>query len=388
MTRAFLRHAPMASARRPAIVAYALVFLGGGVMLPYLPLYLAHVGLSGGEVGVLTGMQPILRWIAAIGWAYVADRWRIRRTIIVTTAAVGGLGFIPFCFVRDFGALALVIAWVGLLHGAIIPLVDATVMDHLPRLGGDYGRVRLWGSVAFVVAALASAAAVHAFGAVVVPFLVLGPVVALPPALARLPIEQLGHEAHFQPPWRLLTPPVCALLATVFLVNASAGAFVAFFALHVARLGLPDSVPGIAWGFAVSAEVVLLFAGARMLERIPAETLIVVAAGASAGRWAITAVATGQTTLVAVQAGQAFTFGALHIASLALVARLVPPASSTSGQALYGLVGFGLGGSAGMLLGAALVDRIGTGRLFAVDAAIAGLAVLPALRLRALARAR
>jgi PPP family 3-phenylpropionic acid transporter len=376
----------MASERRPAIVAYALLFFGGGIMLPYVPLYLAHLGLSGAEIGVLTGMQPILRWIAAIGWAYVADRWRIRRRVIVATAIVGGLGFVPFCLVRDFWSLALVIAWIGLLHGALIPLTDATVMDHLARLGGDYGRVRLWGSVAFVVAALASAPAVHAFGAGIVPFLVLAPVVALPPALARLPAEQLGHVAHFQPPWRLATPPMRALLAAAFLVNASAGAWVAFFALHVGRLGLSNTVPGVAWGVAVTAEVVLLFAGSRLLGRFSAEGLIVLAGATSAVRWAVTAVAPDQLTLVAAQAGQAFTFGALHLAALALVARLVPAASSTSGQALYGLVGFGLGGSGGMLLGAALIDRIGTAPLFAVEAAIAAAAVIPALRLRALLR--
>lgn len=69
-----------------------------------------------------------------------------------------------------------------------------------------------------------------------------------------------------------------------------------------------------------------------------------------------------------------------------LLARLVPPESSTGGQALYGLVGFGLGGSAGLWVAGALVERLGTAGLFAFEAVVAGVGLVPALRLLRLAR--
>src|SRR3989442_8745361 len=178
----------MAGERRAVVVSYFLVFCGVGVWLPYFPLYLAHLGYRGWQIGLAVGMQPALRWGGALVWAYAADRWRIRRRLLVLTA-LGGTGFfVPLLFVREFVPVLVVLAAIGLLHGALIPLLDATVIDHLPRLGGDYGRLRLLGSVAFVLGSLTSAPLGHAYSPGIVPLRLLVSALGLrppPPALPR-----------------------------------------------------------------------------------------------------------------------------------------------------------------------------------------------------------
>jgi len=77
-----------------------------------------------------------------------------------------------------------------------------------------------------------------------------------------------------------------------------------------------------------------------------------------------------------------FTFSAFHLASIALVVQLVPAANATSGQSLYGLMGFGVGTTIGIALAGALVDRLGTSTLFLFEAAVALAAAPPALALR------
>jgi len=67
---------------------------------------------------------------------------------------------------------------------------------------------------------------------------------------------------------------------------------------------------------------------------------------------------------------------------------MVPVESSTGGQALYGLLAFGIGGGAGVALAGRLIDRMGTSRVFGVEALVAAAAILPALLLRRLARTR
>jgi PPP family 3-phenylpropionic acid transporter len=367
--------------RRSVGVAYFLVYLGGGVSLPYFPLYLTHLGYTGWQVGAVTGLQPVLRWIAAIVWAYAADRWRMRHGLLVATALAGGSCFVPLLVVRNFSAMLAVTAAIALFHGPVIPMVDATVMDHLDGLGGDYGRLRLWGSIAFVVGALGSAPLVHLASPGVVPLLMLVPSVLLPPALWRLPRGQLGHVAQYRPPWRLLTPPLALFLASAFLLNMSCGAWQGFFALHTAALGLSDTVPGMAWGVAVLAEIVLFFWARQLLERVAPATLVLVVVAGTAARWLFTALAHTEALVVALQLGHTLTFSAFHLAALLLLNRLVPVESSTTGQALYGLVAMGLGGSAGMWAAGALVDRVGTAGVFGAEAAVALLAFGPAVRL-------
>jgi PPP family 3-phenylpropionic acid transporter len=353
-----------------------------------MPLYLATLGFAGWQIGIATGAQPGLRWLAAIGWAYAADRWRVRHRVLVGTAVAGAVCFVPLLWVRGFGAVIVVTAAIAVLHGPLIPLLDATVIDHLPRMGGDYGRLRLFGSAAFVAGALASAPLVDRWSAGVVPLLLLVPAFVLGPALAPLPRAQLGHPADFRPPWALARGPMTAFLATAFLVHLSSGAWTGFFALHVRALGLSPAVPGVTWALAVTAEIVLFFFSRRILSWVEPPDLIVFCLLVTVARWAATAVATRAVVVVALQLGHAFTFSAFHLAALALIARLVPVESSTSGQALYGLVGFGLGGSTGLALAGLLVDRLGTGGLFGFEAAVALAGVVPALALRRAVRGR
>ena len=354
------------------------------MFLPYFPLYLAHLGFAGWQIGAVVGMQPVLRWTSALAWAHAADRWRVRQRLLVLAGLGGTLVLVPLIAVRGVAAVAVVSAAVGLLHGPIIPMLDATVLDHLPRLGGDYGRLRVWGSLAFVIGALASAPLVGRFSPAVVPVLLLLAAVPLAPALARLPREQAAPTGASRAPWMLLTPPLRAFLATAFLLQVSSGAWTGFYAVHTTSLGFPDTVPGLTWGLAVIAEIVLFLWGARLVERVAPPALILGVLVLTAARWALTAVARSEPLVVALQTGHAITFSAFHLASMLLLSRLVPAESRTGGQALYGGVAFGVGGTAGLALAGALVDRIGTARLFAVEAVAALAALVPGLRLQRL----
>jgi PPP family 3-phenylpropionic acid transporter len=356
------------------------------VWLPYMPLYLASLDLDGWQIGVLGAMAPGLRWASAIVLGWQADRRRTRKSLLVATAALGSLSFVPLLFVRDFPTLVLVFVAVNLCHGTLIPMVDAIVVDHLDQLGSDYGRLRLWGSLSFIVGSAGSAPFVRAYGPEVIPLLLLAPQVALAPVLLRLPGGQRGHAEHARAPWALLGRAMGAFLATVFLVQTSAGAWGGFFALHARSRGLADSVAGITFALAVVVEVALFHWGRRVLGWIPAADLIFLVVVVTIVRWALSAVVTGEAAVVLVQLGHVFTFSALHLASVALIAELVPPENATSGQSLYGLMGYGVGGTTGILLAGALVDRLGTSGLFWFEAGVALLALAPAWALRRMRR--
>lgn len=374
------------SERRTVLLAYFAVFLGAGIWLPYVPRWLAWLGLDGLQIGLLGAQQPLLRWLSAITLAATADRWRVRHRLLVVTALGGSLCFLPLLAATRFETLVVVFAAIALLHGSLIPLVDATVLDHLPRLGGDYARLRVAGSVSFAVGALASAPVLAAWSPAALPWLLVAAASLVPATLFGLPRDQLGHAHEARPPWRLLTSPMRAFLATAFLLQVSCGAWGGFFAIHTAALGLSDAVPGIAWGLGVVAEIVLFRFGRGLVGRFTAPQLIGFTLVVTVLRWAATAVATSAPVVVALQLGHAVTFSVFHLATMLLLPRLVPAASSTSGQGLYGFVGFGLGGSTGFLLAGVLVDRIGTAALFAMEAGIAALALLPAWRLARLLR--
>src|SRR5947208_3651899 len=97
----------------------------------YFPLYLDHLGYAGWQIGAIVGMQPLLRWTSALGAAHAADRWRVRRRLLVVAGLGGALALVPLLAVRGFVAVTAVSTAVGLLNGPIIPMLDATVMSRV-----------------------------------------------------------------------------------------------------------------------------------------------------------------------------------------------------------------------------------------------------------------
>src|SRR5262249_13215072 len=152
------------------------------------------------------------------------------------------------------------------------------------------------------------------FSPAVVPLLLLLAALPVAPVLARLPRAQAVPTEAARAPWMLLTPPLPAFLATALLLQVSSGAWIGFCALHPARLGFPDTVPGLTWGLAVVAEIALFVSGARLIERIGPPDVILVVVVLTAARWALTAAAHSEVLVVALQLGHAITFSTFHLA--------------------------------------------------------------------------
>lgn len=371
---------------RSVSAAYFFALAGIGVWIPYMPLYLGSLGFGGAQVGALLGLNPAIRWTAAIGWAYAADALRIRHRLFVV-AAIGSATCMAAMLLTDhLATVAAAFAAIAFFGAPLVPMMDAMVLDHLPRLGGDYGRIRAWGSVGFIVGSLVAAAVIARSSPAVVPALLLVFQAALPFASRGLPRGQHGHAEHFRAPWRLLSPPMNAFLLTSFLSQLSNGAWAGFFAAYTRSRGLPDWLPGVTWGLAVVTEVATLLVGRRLFARFAPADVVIGVLLLSAVRFALTALVHRPLPVILVQLAYGPSFAGFHLAAQLVLGRLVPARSSTNGQALYGFVSFGLGSSLGFALAGALVDRIGPSALFAVEAALSLAAVLPALWLRRLLR--
>lgn len=62
-----------------------------GIIIAYLPLYFKQLGLLASHVGLLTGARPLLQSVGAPFWGMLADKLRIRKTILLA-------GLIAFTF--------------------------------------------------------------------------------------------------------------------------------------------------------------------------------------------------------------------------------------------------------------------------------------------------
>jgi PPP family 3-phenylpropionic acid transporter len=356
---------------------YVLYFGTIGVTLPFLPAYFRSLELSGTQIGVLLALQPAMTLVAPPLWGQLADRTG-RTDRMLALVSLGALaGFIPLTQVRTFPLLLLAMAGYAFFASSITTLVDSLALHRVSVVGGSYARLRLFGSLGFVLSTSAFGLAVEEVDVRAV-WAALGLVAAYAAWSWTLrakaaPAPRRGLLSG----WALLRHRDLALvLAAAALHWIACAPFHGIFGIHVVALGLAPWVIGLSAGVGVVAEIAVMYAYPQVARRIAPRHVLLVAFAASAGRWAGMAVAESPEAIIALSVLHGLSFGAFFVAAVAFVARRVPASQRAAGQALLVSVTFGLGGLAGYLAAGAGYEALGGHRLFAVAA---GMELLPAL---------
>lgn len=366
-------------ARRPLVPFAALsasYFAHIGFFNPYLPLWLKSLGLPLVTIGVLTSLQSLTRLFAPYGWGVLSDhtgqrvpllRWCSTLALVISAGlwVPGGTWWIAAVLLLMFTHTS-----------AMMPMSEAA-MAHLVSQEGSfdarrYGRVRLWGSLGFLVTVFAAGAWFEQFGMADFPGWTLATLVAVVAStwlLPRLeegpPSSSTSHGARPAMAPVLRRPQVRWFFASAcFHVLAHIAVYV-FFSLYLDALGYRKSTIGVLWAVSVVVEIAWFFTQGRWLPRWPLSRWLLVCAAAMALRMGMTAVAGAWLlVLVVAQMLHALTFAAHHTACMALLSEYFPGRLRGRGQALYTVLAYGLPGVVGALAGGALGDAAGLASVY------------------------
>lgn len=350
-----------------------------GAFSPYFPLWLDHQGLSAVAISGMMSLWYGARAVSPSAWGHVVlhssrpIRW-LRVGCALTLLAFAGFLWPS----APLPAMALVMAGFSFFCNAIMPQFEAVTLSHLSHAPQRYGRIRLWGSVGFLMTAIGLGPLFDRIGIGSLPWLMV-------PMFVMLLIASFVNDygpAHGEDGPReslvasLRRPGVAALIGAGFLMQVAHGPYYVFFSLHLAESGYSKGTLGLFWAIGVLAEIVMFWFAARLLERHGAVRLMRLCMAAAGLRFICTALVPGLAVVLSIaQLGHALTFGLFHSAAMQRTARLFPGRLLGQGQGLlYGLSS-GLGGVTGALL-AGQFWGLGGGRaafLFAATAAIAGL---------------
>ncbi len=82
-------------------------FMGTAFVLPFLVLYYQGLGFSGAQIGLLTGLTPLITLFAAPLWTGLADATRRHRLIMSATLLLGAGTIALFPFFKLFAPILL-----------------------------------------------------------------------------------------------------------------------------------------------------------------------------------------------------------------------------------------------------------------------------------------
>jgi PPP family 3-phenylpropionic acid transporter len=360
---------------------YFLLFAYIGVLLPWFPPLLEQRGFSASLIGLALLTIQVPRALLPPLWGLAADRLGRPRRILALSSITAGVAFAAI----GVGSGVPVVLALLLAHGffvvPVFPLAETLTFAQLGGRGGSYGRVRLWGSIGFIVASLAMGRFVGAAGLEIVPWVTGGLLAAAGlialtlrpgPELAKpAPARAGGARAAASFPWRRFLP----LLICATLGQASHGPYYTFFTIQLERAGVAALVIGALWAWAVIAEVGLMSGSAPVLSRLGLAGALRWSLGLAALRWALTALGPSVPLLFVVQTLHAGSFALLHIATVQLADHLSPDGRKAFGQSLVSAFAYGIGIGGGNFLAGLLAPSLGFQGLYVAATAV-GLAGL------------
>ncbi len=380
--------AQAASARQlfPFAALSATYFAHIGFFNPYLPLWLKEAGYGLLAISVLTSVQSLTRLVAPYGWGWLSDHTGERVKLLRFCATSAMLIATALWLNLSFAALVLVLLLMFLNTSAMMPMSEAA-MAHLVSQGGSfdpkkYGRVRLWGSMGFLVTVFAAGAWFEHFGLQHFPAWTVASLALVVLSVWRMPDLKETHHSHLeaQPVWPVLRLPHVRwfFLSLFFHVLSHMGIYV-FFSLYLDELGYSKTMIGVLWAVSVIVEIGWFFTQSRWLPWLTPRAWLVLCAGIMVVRMVITfSAADALLWLLLAQALHAITFATHHSVCIALVSEMFPGRLRGRGQALYTVLGYGLPGALGGLLGGLLSSNFGLGSVFQAAAVCAALGTLSA----------
>ncbi|MES2152969.1 MAG: MFS transporter [Pseudomonadota bacterium] len=346
-----------------------------GTFVTYASLFFAARGMSAPQIGILMSLIQVMRIFGPNLWGWVADHSGERVKVLRLTCVGALLAFTGIFFGRSFAQFFMVMVALNLFTSAQGPLSEAMLLSELKGDLSNYGKVRLWGSIGFIVSAMLAAYGLEWFGVDAFPWIAGALLLCVLPAGLRL--RDTAHPAvPAQAPPRLLKVlrqrEVLAFFASTALMVAAHTSLYVYYSLYLEQAGYGKPVIGAMWSLGVLAEIVFFYFQAHGFRRFGARRLMMWAFALAMLRFVmIGAGAQSLLVLVLAQLLHAATFAAHHSASVQTMQRWFGGALQARGQALYISVAYGVGGSLGGLFMSLVWDALGPHAVYYAAAALA-----------------
>ena len=324
---------------------YAVLFGSIGAMMPFAALWMNHLGIEPAMIGLIVAAPSVAMLFTTVALGRWADSLADRRlAIIVGNWVILCAHLVLFVFASQW---VVMLVWLvaGICMYAKVPITDAAALSLARRNGSDFARVRMFGSIGFMLA-LTLAGYIYEFYGVGV-FIT----VALVANLSRLMVAYaLPKNQRVQAKSADDTPANSpsdtglykkAILLTLVggaLINASHSVINTYAILLWTQQGISESTASQAIALGVAVEVALMWWFRSLTRNVSARACLLVAAACGLLRWSLLADQTSVAVIFAAQALHGITFGVSFLACASFISRRVPEESAARGQSLLATI--------------------------------------------------
>lgn len=361
-----------------ARVGYVAYYVAVAAYAPYLQLYYGSLGITLAGIGALSAFSSFVAIISATLWGSIHDSHPTSRALIPLAgliAASGGLGIGLLG-----GTLWLIPSVAAFSIGltGISPMMDARVLELTRSDRSRYARVRVFGSIGFIVATPIIGFAIHqSYGELFVIFI---PVIILA-GLCSLLLP--GRSSAVRGAGMMRAPgvvlrhrPIALFLLAAVVGWVSISMQMPFLSIYLRGIGASGDQVGYVWSSQALLEIPVMVFFPLLARRYGIEPLIVVGMAILVGRQAANAIFTSPDILIGFSLLQGLGYGLLLIGGIAYVSQQAPRGTAATAQGILNAVTFSVASILGAGVGGQLGGFLGIRTLFAMSAGLGAVAVV------------
>ncbi|UPW17225.1 3-phenylpropionate MFS transporter [Agarivorans sp. TSD2052] len=356
------------------------LFFAWGIFLPFWALWLESEGLDPSQIGLLLGFGMLARFL---GNVLLMPRIKSAKHLLpgirwVSFASI--LVVASLCWLNGYFWLTLLTLAANFFIATLIPLGDAVATKWVSQLQLDYGRVRVFGSIAFIVSSTLLGIGLTYFSHSLILYATLGSLVLMWGLSLLTPAAPLVDEEHDGEPvnnrlWAVLKQKhALKFIAVTALIQGSHAAYYAYSTLYWKSIGYAESTIGYLWSIGVALEMAILIFGSKWFKSWNANQMFLLAAVGGVIRWGVFGSTEFLSLMMLSQGLHALTFALTQLAAIKYIASEAPKSQAIPLQALYSAIALNMGTALLTFISSALYEPLGAG-IFLMMASLSALAI-------------
>jgi len=363
---------------------YFLYFTALSALMPFFVLFYQRLGFSGAQIGLLTGIPPLITLVAAPFWTGVADAKRWHKLVMGMGIMVAVLSVFLLPSFTTFFAIFFLIIVFNVFASPVPALADSATMNMLGEERAKYGRIRLGGTIGWGLFAPIAGAIVQNYG-LKLAFWSYSAIMLVNFFVSQRFVHRSHEESTSKPGGlRVLLKKRrwINFLFIAFLGGLGTFAANAYLFPYMAELGAKETIMGFALTISTLTEMPIFFFGDRLVKRFTAYGLLTLALVMVAVRSLLLAAVSTPLMVLVLQAFGGMIFPAMWLAGVSYADENAPAGLKSSAQGLFGAMSFGFGSAVGGFMGGLLLESVGGRGMFLIFGVIVlvGLVIAEAIR--------
>ena len=373
--------------------SYFFYFTILGLISPYLSVVRDGKGFNSLELGEIFAILTATKIVAPSLWAVLADKTGQQLLIIRLGVLLALLSFILLFWLDSYWPVSFALALFSLFWTAILPQLEVFTLTSVRRSSKIYARIRLWGSIGFIVLAILAGQVMEYYqsqdnsnryissftdafvwmGCIIL-FCLLISTISIKPqrVINKTKTQALAIKEN------LLAARFVIFFISGLLLQISFGPYYGFFALFLRDLTYSGFSIGLLISLGVVAEILVFIYASTFFKYFSLKALLFFSLIITCARWLLVALYADSFVLLAfTQLIHAASFALFHSASMIFISEHFTPCQQSRGQAVYLGGVYGVGGAIGAYVAGVLwLNGTGASTAFLTASAAALIAAL------------